>query len=136
MLLAHKANLHFAEPFGGNTPLHAFAAEGFAEVHPYALHAHVLVYRTCVRTAACAYTPHAHALPMPMPMHMHMHMHMLQVVERLLQAGAPTSALNEAQRTPQQEAVHALQQLDSQAGASGTRRDMLELTIALFDLGG
>ena len=64
------------------------------------------------------------------------HMHMLQVVERLLQAGAPTSALNEAQRTPQQEAVHALQQLDSQAGASGTRRDMLELTIALFDLGG
>ena len=65
-----------------------------------------------------------------------MHMHMLQVVERLLQAGAPISALNEAQRTPQQEAVHALQQLDSQAGASGTLRDMLELTIALFDLGG
>eukprot|EP00964_Phaeocystis_antarctica_P082643 scaffold51859_cov60-Phaeocystis_antarctica.AAC.3 len=35
VLLAHKANLHFAEPFGGNTPLHAFAAEGFAEVYPH-----------------------------------------------------------------------------------------------------
>ena len=78
---------------------------------------------------------HMH-MHMHVHMHVHVHLHMLQVVERLLQAGAPISALNEAQRTPQQEAVHALQQLDSQAGASGTRRDMLELTIALFDLGG
>ena len=83
-----------------------------------------------------AHPTHAISVHMHMHMRMHMHMHMPQVVERLLQAGAPISALNEAQRTPQQEAVHALQQLDSQAGASGTLRDMLELTIALFDLGG
>ena len=31
VLLKHKANLAFAEPFGGNTPLHAFAKEGHAE---------------------------------------------------------------------------------------------------------
>ena len=64
--------------------------------------------------------------------HAHAHAHVLQEVERLLQAGAPTSALNESQRTPQQEAMHALQHLDSQAGASGTRRDGLEFTIALL----
>ena len=44
--------LHFAEPFGGNTALHAFAVEGFAEVAPYAC----ALGRVCVhihRTHSC-----------------------------------------------------------------------------------
>ena len=67
-LLRAKADLSFAEPFGGNTPLHAFAKEGCCDV-----------------------------------------------VEKLLQADAPTSTFNEAQRTPRQEAEHALMLLDAQA---------------------
>ena len=72
VLLAHKANLHFAEPFGGNTPLHAFAAEGFAEVPPAGC------TRTRTRTAHAHATRyghgHGHRQGMGMGMGMGMHM--------------------------------------------------------------
>jgi len=126
LLLRYEVALNFAEPFEGNTPLHAAAKEGCAEV---CLEALLLLapdprcrlagmlsrwgyFLVVLRCWICA-----------------------QVVAFLMQVGASVEATNEAGRTALQEVTFEMQQLEhNQEGSSSTRRSRLAETIETMQL--